>query len=69
MRRSATGLLVERDGALSTVHGGEIVLCGGAIGSPHLLLLPGVGRNLRGTYLKIGKLKLDSLVKTPPSQP
>ena len=36
-------LLVERDGDLSTVHGGEIVLCGGAIGSPHLLLLSGVG--------------------------
>ena len=41
--RRATGLLVERDGALSTVHGGEVVLCGGAIGSPHLLLLSGVG--------------------------
>lgn len=39
----ATGLLVERDGALSTVHGREIVLCGGAVGSPHLLLLSGVG--------------------------
>ena len=39
----ATGLLVERDGVLSAVHGGEIVLCGGAIGSPHLLLLSGVG--------------------------
>lgn len=39
----ATGLLVERDGALATVHGREIVLCGGAIGSPHLLLLSGVG--------------------------
>ena len=39
----ATGLLVERDGDLSTVHGGEIVLCGGAIGSPQTLLLSGVG--------------------------
>jgi choline dehydrogenase len=39
----ATGLLIERDGELSEVHGGEILLCGGAIGSPQLLLLSGVG--------------------------
>lgn len=39
----ATGLEVESGGELFTVEGDEIVLSAGAIGSPHLLLLSGVG--------------------------
>lgn len=47
--RRAAGLLVESDEEFHTVHCGEIVLSAGAIGSPHLLLLSGVGpaRHLR----------------------
>ena len=39
----AVGVEVESDGEARTVLGGEIVLCAGAIGSPHLLMLSGVG--------------------------
>ena len=41
--KRSTGLQVEQDGTLSEVHGGEVLLCGGSIGSPHMLLLSGVG--------------------------
>ncbi|MEI4878511.1 GMC family oxidoreductase N-terminal domain-containing protein, partial [Klebsiella pneumoniae] len=41
--RRAVGLAVSTGGELQTVHGDEIVLCAGAVGSPHLLLLSGVG--------------------------
>lgn len=34
---------VERDGRVETVAAGEFILCGGSIGSPHLLLLSGIG--------------------------
>jgi len=49
----ATGLVVDGDrvrgvrvrvrGAEQTIHGSEVIVCGGAVGSPHLLLLSGIG--------------------------
>ncbi len=39
----ATGALVESGGETFTVEGDQIILSAGAIGSPHLLLLSGVG--------------------------
>lgn len=39
----AIGVEVEADGRLQTIHGGEIVLSAGAVKSPHLLMLSGVG--------------------------
>ncbi len=41
--KRAVGVEVERDGRVETIRGGEIILSAGAIGSPHLLLLSGVG--------------------------
>ena len=41
--KRAVGVEVERDGQLRVVNGGEIILSAGAIGSPHLLMLSGVG--------------------------
>ena len=41
--RRAVGVEVERSGAIETFNGAEIVLCAGAVMSPHLLLLSGVG--------------------------
>ena len=37
------GARVESGGELFEVRGNEVILCGGAIGSPHLLLLSGIG--------------------------
>ena len=45
--RRATGVELEADGRTETAYADEIVLSGGAIGSPHLLLLSGVGPALR----------------------
>ncbi|MEU6200744.1 mycofactocin system GMC family oxidoreductase MftG [Streptomyces sp. NPDC047061] len=42
-RGRATGVVVERHGRRATVRGGEVVLCAGALRSPQLLLLSGVG--------------------------
>ena len=41
--RRAVGAEVESGGEIFTVKGGEIILSSGAIGSPHILLLSGVG--------------------------
>ncbi len=41
--KRAVGVEVERDGETQAVNGREIVLSAGAIGSPHLLMLSGVG--------------------------
>ena len=40
---NSIGVEVDSGGAVFTVEGGQIVLSSGAIGSPHLLLLSGVG--------------------------
>ena len=39
----ATGVEYEADGEMQSAHGDEIILSAGAIGSPHLLMLSGVG--------------------------
>ena len=39
----AIGVEVEAAEGVQDVHANEVVLCGGAIGSPHLLMLSGVG--------------------------
>jgi choline dehydrogenase len=39
----ATGLEVETDGVVEVIGAGEIVLCAGAVKSPHLLALSGIG--------------------------
>jgi choline dehydrogenase len=41
--RGATGVTYERDGETATATADEVVLCAGAIESPHLLLCSGVG--------------------------
>ena len=41
--RRATGLLVSSGPERFTVQAGQVILCAGAIGSPHLLLLSGIG--------------------------
>jgi choline dehydrogenase-like flavoprotein len=41
--RRAVGVEVEVSGRLETITGDEIVLCAGAVMSPHLLLLSGIG--------------------------
>ena len=41
--KRAAGVEVERAGGVSTHRGRELVLCAGAIGSPQLLLLSGIG--------------------------
>jgi choline dehydrogenase len=53
--RRAVGTVVETEGRTQTVLGHEIVLSSGAIGSPHLLLLSGVGPadHLRHTGVQV----------------
>ena len=41
--RRAVGVCVEREGEIFNVYGDETILCGGAIGSPHILMLSGIG--------------------------
>jgi choline dehydrogenase len=41
--RRAIGVEVERSGVIEIFNGDEIVLCAGAVMSPHLLLLSGIG--------------------------
>jgi choline dehydrogenase len=39
----AIGIVAERSGEALTLHAGEVILSAGSIGSPHLLLLSGIG--------------------------
>ncbi|WP_309484387.1 mycofactocin dehydrogenase MftG [Streptomyces himalayensis] len=48
----ATGVVVQRDGELATVHAGAVVLSGGAFSTPHLLQLSGIGP--RGDLERLG---------------
>lgn len=41
--KRATGIQYQHKGSLKTVHAGEVILCGGAINSPQLLQLSGIG--------------------------
>ncbi len=42
--RRVTGVEIERSGGgTETIHAGEVILCGGAINTPQLLLLSGIG--------------------------
>lgn len=47
--KRAVGVEYQRNGKTSQVYGGEIICCGGAINSPQLLQLSGIGD---GNYLK-----------------
>ena len=41
--KRAVGVLVESDGKFFDIESDEVILSGGAVGSPHLLLLSGIG--------------------------
>src|SRR5690349_16962458 len=53
-RSRATGVEVRRGGRSETIEAGEVILCGGAINSPQLLQLSGVGnaRELQALGIK-----------------
>ena len=53
--KRAVGLEVESGGQVFVVEGEEIILSGGAIGSPHLLLLSGIGpaEHLRNLGIRV----------------
>ena len=41
--KRAVGVEVSEHGSIKKIHAGEVILCGGAFNSPHLLQLSGVG--------------------------
>jgi choline dehydrogenase-like flavoprotein len=41
--RRASGVIVTGPDGITTIEGGEVILASGAVGSPHLLLLSGIG--------------------------
>ncbi|WP_071659777.1 mycofactocin system GMC family oxidoreductase MftG [Streptomyces humi] len=56
-RGRATGVTVERHGHRRTVRGGQVVLCAGALRSPHLLQLSGIGPRRRLEALGVPVVK------------
>ncbi|WP_020129711.1 mycofactocin system GMC family oxidoreductase MftG [Streptomyces sp. 303MFCol5.2] len=56
-RGRATGVVVERYGRRVVVCGGEVVLCAGAFGSPHLLHLSGIGPRHELESLGVGVVR------------
>ena len=56
----AEGLTVESGGETFAVKGEEIILCAGAVGSPHLLLLSGVG-----PAAQLGELGIPVVIDAP----
>jgi choline dehydrogenase len=52
----ATGVVVSRKGRTQIYHGGNIILCGGAINSPQLLMLSGIGPadHLQANEIEVG---------------
>ncbi len=51
----AVGVRVRIAGAWSDVYGGEVVLCGGAVHSPAILLRSGIGPGLSAADLPVGR--------------
>ena len=53
--KQATAVEVESGGKVFIVEGEEIILCAGAIGSPHLLMVSGVGpaKHLEGLEIRV----------------
>ena len=56
----ATGVRYEKAGRLHTVHGNEVVICGGAFNTPQLLQLSGIGN-----AAELGKLGIDVVHHLP----
>lgn len=59
-RNRAVGVVVERDGIVEEIRGGEVILAAGAIKSPHILLLSGIG-----SALDLAKAEIDTKVDLP----
>ena len=55
--KRATGLEVESDGETFIIEGEEIILSAGAVGSPHLMLLSGVGPKSQLAEMSISVVK------------
>ena len=51
----ASGVVVTRGGVTETIAAGRVILCAGAIGSPHLLMLSGIGeaKHLRDLGVRV----------------
>jgi choline dehydrogenase len=58
--RRATGVEIERDGIVEEVHAKRVVLCGGAISTPSILLRSGVGPRR-----ELERLGVDVVVDAP----